>query len=63
VESELFGHVRGAFTGANNDKAGALLEADRGTLFLDEIDSIPPDLQVKLLCHLYLKHAEHIYLF
>lgn len=52
VESELFGHVRGAFTGANNDKAGALLEADRGTLFLDEIDSIPPDLQVKLLLFL-----------
>lgn len=52
VESELFGHVKGAFTGAHSDKTGALLEADRGTLFLDEIDSIPKDLQVKLLLFL-----------
>jgi transcriptional regulator with PAS, ATPase and Fis domain len=56
VESELFGHVKGAFTGALNDKKGALLEAHRGTLFLDEIDSIGIDLQTKLL--LFLDNQE-----
>ena len=49
LESELFGHVKGAFTGAIGDKAGAMLEAHNGTLFLDEIDSIPLSLQTKLL--------------
>ncbi|MBI2521490.1 MAG: sigma 54-interacting transcriptional regulator [Bdellovibrio sp.] len=49
LESELFGHVRGAFTGAINDKSGAILESHNGTLFLDEIDSIPLSLQTKLL--------------
>ena len=49
LESELFGHVKGAFTGAINDKSGAMLEAHNGTLFLDEIDSIPLSLQTKLL--------------
>ena len=52
IESELFGHVKGSFTGALNDKKGALLEAHRGTLFLDEIDSIESGLQTKLLLFL-----------
>ncbi len=49
LESELFGHVRGAFTGATGDKPGRFLAADGGTLFLDEINSASPAMQVKLL--------------
>jgi two-component system repressor protein LuxO len=49
MESEIFGHVRGAFTGANDDRAGAAELADGGTLFLDEICEMAPDLQTKLL--------------
>ncbi len=49
LESELFGHVAGAFTGANHDKVGKFLQADGGTIFLDEVATASPALQVKLL--------------
>jgi DNA-binding NtrC family response regulator len=49
VESEIFGHKRGAFTGAGFDRAGLIREAEGGTLFLDEIDCLTPQAQVKLL--------------
>ncbi|MBF0153185.1 MAG: sigma-54-dependent Fis family transcriptional regulator [Magnetococcales bacterium] len=49
MESEFFGHVKGAFTGADKVKKGLFLEADKGTLFLDEIGELPLSMQVKLL--------------
>lgn len=49
LESELFGHTKGAFTGAHADKAGRFLAADGGTIFLDEINSASPGMQLKLL--------------
>lgn len=49
MESEFFGHTKGAFTGANKVKRGLFLEADQGTIFLDEIGELPLNLQVKLL--------------
>ncbi|MEI7610997.1 MAG: sigma-54 dependent transcriptional regulator [Rhodospirillaceae bacterium] len=49
LESEIFGHVKGAFTGATSDRPGAAMSADGGTLFLDELCEMPLDVQVKLL--------------
>src|SRR4029077_4371491 len=49
LESEIFGHVKGAFTGAGTHKKGLFEEAHDGTLFLDEISEMAPSLQVKLL--------------
>jgi DNA-binding NtrC family response regulator len=49
VDSELFGHVRGAFTGANADRKGAFARARGGTVFLDELDGIPAEVQARLL--------------
>jgi transcriptional regulator with GAF, ATPase, and Fis domain len=49
VESELFGHVKGAFTGANQDRKGLLEEAHGGTLFMDEVGNLPVDMQAKFM--------------
>ncbi len=49
VSSELFGHLKGSFTGANDQRLGLLKEADGGTFFVDEVDEIPQDVQVSLL--------------
>lgn len=60
LESELFGHVKGAFTGADTDKPGKCLAADGGTLFIDEINSATPALQLKLLRVLQEKAFEPV---
>jgi transcriptional regulator with GAF, ATPase, and Fis domain len=60
LESELFGHEKGAFTGAVTRKIGRFEIADRGTLFLDEIGELPPHIQVKLLHFLQHKAFERI---
>lgn len=57
IESEIFGHIKGSFTGAINNKRGAIQQAHKGTLFLDEIDSLNLDLQTKLL--LFLDNFEY----
>lgn len=60
LESELFGHVKGAFTGADADKPGKILAAHGGTLFIDEINSATPALQLKLLRVLQEKQFEPV---
>ncbi len=60
LESELFGHVKGAFTGAVKDKAGRFQMADGGTIFLDEIGEVSPRLQLKLLRFLQEKEFEKV---
>ena len=60
LESELFGHVRGAFTGATSPKLGKFEVADGGTIFLDEIGDMSPDLQVKILRVLEEKEFQRV---
>ncbi|MCK5795854.1 MAG: sigma 54-dependent Fis family transcriptional regulator [Deltaproteobacteria bacterium] len=60
LESELFGHVRGAFTGASADRKGAFVRADRGTIFLDELDSVSLTVQARLLRVIEERRVRHV---
>lgn len=60
LESEIFGHVKGAFTGADSNKIGRFEQANHGTLFLDEVSEIPLNIQVKLLRVLQEKEIERV---
>jgi sigma-54 dependent transcriptional regulator, flagellar regulatory protein len=60
LESELFGHEKGSFTGAHAQRQGRFEEAHKGTLFLDEIGDMPPDMQVKLLRVLEERRIERV---
>ncbi|MGC4114026.1 MAG: sigma 54-dependent Fis family transcriptional regulator [Myxococcales bacterium] len=60
IESELFGHVRGSFTGSVGDRAGAFERADGGTIFLDEVAELSPDLQPRLLRALEHRQAKRV---
>jgi len=60
AESELFGHLKGSFTGADSDRAGAIESANGGTVFLDEIGEVPPGVQPKLLRFLENKEVKRL---
>lgn len=60
VESELFGHRKGAFTGATEDRVGRFADADSGTLFIDEVGDISPTVQVKLLRAIQFKQVQRL---